>query len=107
MEPISMNLGVLVPDPGFMEGVAALCRRHGTLLIMDEVACGFGRTGALFATEHFDIEPDIVVMAKALTGGHAPMGATLVTAEVAKAVGEKVSAYSTYGWHPRSIEAAL
>src|ERR1041384_8362754 len=80
MEPVPINLGVLIPSKPFMSGLAKECKRHGTLLIMDEVACGFGRTGKLFATEHFNIEPDILCLAKAVTGGYAPMGATMMTA---------------------------
>src|SRR3954469_23058601 len=65
MEPISMNLGVLIPETEFMDGLARLCHRFGTLLILDEVATGFGRTGKLFATEHYDVRPDIMTIAKA------------------------------------------
>ena len=60
MEPIVMNLAVMVPVEDFMTGVQKLCKKYGTLLIMDEVACGFGRTGKLFASEHYEIEPDIL-----------------------------------------------
>jgi 4-aminobutyrate aminotransferase-like enzyme len=107
MEPIICNLGVLVPDADFMRRLSAMCKKYGTLLIMDEVACGFGRTGRLFASEYFDIEPDILCMAKAITGGYAPMGATITTARIAKAVEGEVEFWSTYGWHPLSVEAAI
>ena len=107
MEPIICNLAVLIPEERFMRAVARSCRKYGTLLIMDEVACGFGRTGTLFATEHYGVEPDILCLAKAITGGHAPMGATVVTEKVARAAQGKVGLYSTYGWHPLSVEAAL
>lgn len=107
MEPIPINLGVRVPEPAFMEGVAEACGRYGTLLILDEVATGFGRTGKLFATEHLDASPDILCLAKGITGGHAPLGATVVTEEIAEAIGEEFEGYSTYGWHPRSVAAAL
>jgi len=88
MEPIAMNLGVLVPDDEFMRGLVELCHRYGTLVIADEVACGFGRTGKLFACEHYDLEPDLMCLAKALGGGVAPIATTLATAEIADAVEE-------------------
>lgn len=105
LEPVAMNLGVIAPEPVFMERVAAACRRYGTLLIFDEVACGFGRTGTLFAAERFPgIEPDMICLAKALTGGYAGIGAMLATKDVAESMD---SYYSTYGWHPRSVAVAL
>lgn len=107
MEPVVCALGGLAPDEDFMEGVQELCREHGTLLVMDEVACGFGRTGRMFASEHYRIEPDILCLAKALTGGHAPMGATVLTEEVASGIEDEFHFYSTYGWHPLAVEAAL
>ena len=107
MEPISMSLGVLIPDRDFMTRIARACRRYGTLFIADEVACGFGRTGTVFASEQFDLQPDILCMAKALTGGYAPIGATITTAKIADAVREDVEFYSTYGWHPRSVDVAI
>ena len=107
MEPISINLGVLIPEKGFFERVEELCRRYGTLFIADEVATGFGRTGKLFAVEHFNLKPDIMCVAKAITGGHSPMGAMLTTAAVGRSMEEKGSFYSTYGWHPLSVAAAL
>ncbi|MBV9957668.1 MAG: aminotransferase class III-fold pyridoxal phosphate-dependent enzyme, partial [Acidobacteria bacterium] len=107
MEPVILNLGVLVPEKEFMRRARELCTKYGTLLILDEVATGFGRTGKLFASEHFGIEPDIMTMAKAITGGHAAMGATITTSKIGDAVREDVSAYSTYGWHPLSVDAAI
>ena len=106
LEPVICNLGALVPEPAFLRGVQDLCRRHGTLLILDEVATGFGRTGRMFAAEHSGVRPDILILAKAITGGFAPMGATLTTGPVAESM-LKAGAYSTYGWHPRSTAAAL
>jgi adenosylmethionine-8-amino-7-oxononanoate aminotransferase len=106
MEPVICNLGALVPEPAFLRGVEALCRRFGTLLILDEVATGFGRTGRMFAAEHSGARPDMLTLAKAITAGFAPMGATLTSAAVAESM-LKAGAYSTYGWHPRSTAAAL
>ena len=107
MEPVSINLGVCVPGPGFMEGLRALCTRYRTLLILDEVACGFGRTGKIFACEHFDAKPDIMCIAKAISGGVASMGAMLATAAVGETMEAKGEFYSTYGWHPRSTDVAI
>jgi acetylornithine/succinyldiaminopimelate/putrescine aminotransferase len=107
MEPISINLGVLIPSPDCLTRLQALCRRTGTLLIMDEVAAGFGRTGKLFATERFAIDPDMLCLAKALTGGFAPMGALLTTKAVAESMEEDGSFYSTFGWHPLSTAVAI
>ncbi len=107
MEPISINQGVVAPEADFIERAQKACRRTGTLFIADEVACGFYRTGKLFASEHFGLRPDILCIAKAVTGGAAGMGAMLATAPVAKSLDEEGNAYSTYGWHPRSTEAAL
>jgi acetylornithine/succinyldiaminopimelate/putrescine aminotransferase len=108
MEPISINLGVLIPERDAIRRVRDLCRRYGTLFIADEVASGFGRTGRLFACEHFDLEPDLLCVAKAMSGGLAPIGAVIATAPIAKAMEEKDGTfYSTYGWHPRSVAAAI
>ena len=107
MEPIICNLAVYIPDREFMQRVQALCRRYGTVLIADEVACGFGRTGKLFASEHFHLEPDIMCLAKAITGGCAGLGATLVTEAIAKSARDELFVWSTYGWHPLSTAAAI
>ena len=106
LEPVSMNLGVEVPDPEFMHGLEQLCKEHGTLLIADEVATGFGRTGKMFASEHYDLQPDMVCLAKAITSGVAPMGALLMTKQVADDIEEDFTSYSTYGWHPLAVEVA-
>jgi acetylornithine/succinyldiaminopimelate/putrescine aminotransferase len=88
--------------------VRDLCRRYGTLFIADEVASGFGRTGRLFACEHFDLAPDMMCVAKAMSGGLAPIGAVIATAPIAKSMEENDGTfYSTYGWHPRSVAAAI
>ena len=107
MEPIPINLGVESPEPEFMAGLSRLCRRYGTLLIMDEVATGFGRTGRLFASEHYDVQPDIMTLGKAITGGVVGMGAVISTDEVAASMSEDGSFYSTYGWHPLATHVAI
>jgi acetylornithine/succinyldiaminopimelate/putrescine aminotransferase len=107
MEPVAMNLGVLIPEKSFMTEAQRLCRRYGTLLVMDEVACGFCRTGKVFASEHFGVEPDIMTMGKAITGGVAGLGATIMTEEVAASLSEDGNFWSTFGWHPRSVDVAI
>ena len=106
-EPIICNLGVLIPDKEFFEIVQKACRKYGTLLIIDEVATGFGRTGKLFASEHYNLEPDIICLGKGLTGGYGALGAAVMTKEVAKSMEFNFSIYSTFGWHPLNVEAAL
>lgn len=107
MEPIITNLAVHIPSTQFMVRVRELCDQYGTLLIFDEVASGFGRTGKLFATEHFEIVPDILCLGKAMGAGYAPIAATITTNEIANKVGDKLEIYSTFGWHPLSVQAAL
>jgi ornithine--oxo-acid transaminase len=74
VEPIQ-GKGVVIPDDGYLRGALDLCRRHGTLLVADEIQTGLGRTGRFLAIEHWGIEPDIVLLAKSLSGGHVPVGA--------------------------------
>ena len=107
MEPIICNLGALVPDDEFIRGVRKLCTRYGTLFIADEVATGFGRTGKLFACEHFDLEPDVLCLSKAITGGYGGLGAVITTSKIANAIKGEFGLYSTYGWHPRAVAVAL
>ena len=76
VEPVAANMGVVGPAPGFLEGLRALCDKHGALLIFDEVQCGMGRSGKLFAYQKFDVMPDICTAAKALGGGF-PIGALM------------------------------
>jgi ornithine--oxo-acid transaminase len=81
VEPIQ-GKGVLLPPDGYLEAAQELCRRYGTLFCVDEVQTGFGRTGKLFAFEHWGLEPDLVPVAKSLSGGYVPVGALLMSAEV-------------------------
>jgi 4-aminobutyrate aminotransferase-like enzyme len=106
LEPVILNLAVTIPDDDFMDGLREVTRRTGTLLIADEVATGFGRTGKLFACELYELEPDILCLGKAITAGYAPMGATLMGEEVAAGL-KTVGVYSTFGWHPIATAAAL
>lgn len=75
MEPVTGTNGIHVPPTGYLEGLRALCDRHGILLICDEVMSGFGRTGEWFAVDHFKVVPDILTMAKGLTSAYVALGA--------------------------------
>ena len=77
---------VLIPEDGFLQGVQDLCQRHGTLLICDEVATGWGRTGRMFAFEHWGLEPDIICTSKALSGGYVPVAAMVCRRSIYQSV---------------------
>jgi adenosylmethionine-8-amino-7-oxononanoate aminotransferase len=108
-EPVSgATLGAVVPPPGYLQSVSEISRHHGVLLIADEVMTGMGRTGRNFAVEHWQIAPDILVTAKGLSSGYAPLGAVLVSKKVADAIANGSGAFLhgfTYNAHPVSLAA--
>lgn len=86
VEPLVQGAAGMIMQPaGYLAGVQQLCREHDTLLIADEVATGFGRTGRMFACEHEAVEPDVLCLGKGLTGGYLPLAATLCTSRIAEA----------------------
>jgi ornithine--oxo-acid transaminase len=85
VEPVQ-GKGIHLPPDGYLEGAQALCRRYGTLFAVDEVLTGFGRTGRMFAHQHWGLEPDLVTVAKSLSGGYVPVGALLMSTAVHEAV---------------------
>ncbi len=104
-EPVSgATLGAVVPPPGYLQKIAEVCRRHGVLLIADEVMTGMGRTGRNFAVDHWDIAPDILVTAKGLSSGYAPLGAVIATKKVVDAIASFLHGF-TYNAHPVSLAA--
>ena len=105
LEPIQGEGGVNMPSPGYFEAVRELCDRHGLLLIFDEVQVGMGRTGKLFAYEHFGVTPDIMTLAKALAGG-APIGTMLARDKFAAAFVPGTHG-STFGGNPLVCAAAI
>ena len=108
IETVTGTNGVLVPPPGYLEGVRLLCDQYGILMICDEIMSGFGRTGEWFAVNHWLVSPDIMTMAKGLTSGYAPLGAVAMTEEVASTFNEKVfEGGLTYNGHPVSLAAAI
>lgn len=110
VEPVQ-GKGVNLPPPGWLEGAQALCRKAGALFVCDEVQTGLGRTGRLFAYEHWGLEPDVVCVAKALSGGLVPVGAVLVSREAFDAVFDgmerAVRHGSTFGGNDLGAAAGL
>jgi ornithine--oxo-acid transaminase len=110
VEPIQ-GKGCTLPPSGYLEGAQELCRRYGTLFCVDEVQTGFGRTGKLFAFEHWGLEPDLVPVAKSLSGGYVPVGALLMTRAVHEAVYDSmehaVSHGSTFAPNELAMAAGL
>ena len=105
-EPIMQADGVQIPPPEYLPGVSEICSRYGVLLIADEVITGFGRTGEWFAINHWDVEPDMVTMAKALTAGYMPLGAVTVREDIWAAL-PAFPDVRTFGGHPVAASAAL
>lgn len=105
LEPVQGEGGVNVASEHYLEGAKALCEEHGALLIFDEVQTGIGRTGRMFAYEHYGVAPDIITLAKALGGGF-PIGAMLARGEVAETFQPGDHA-STFGGNPLACAAAL
>ncbi|WP_428263695.1 aspartate aminotransferase family protein [Haliangium sp.] len=100
--------GVLIPPSEYWPMVREACDRHGTLLVADEVLSGFGRTGRCFAFEHFDVVPDMICLAKGLTGGYAPLGAVLVHDRVARHFDDNVLACGLTNYaHPLGCAAGV
>ncbi|MBB4660553.1 aspartate aminotransferase family protein [Conexibacter arvalis] len=108
-EPISAANGTHLPSPAYWQLLREICDRHGVLLIMDEVITGYGRTGAMFAAEHYGVVPDLMTMAKGLSSGYAPIGAVAVRDEVFepfKRHGNAINHLLTFGGHAVAAAAA-
>ncbi|MDQ1145817.1 taurine-pyruvate aminotransferase [Bacillus sp. SORGH_AS 510] len=112
MEPIITGGGVLVPPDGYMKAAKEVCEKHGALLIVDEVICGFGRTGKPFGFMNYDVKPDIITMAKGITSAYLPLSATAVRKEIYEAFkGTEEYDYfrhvNTFGGNPAACALAL
>ncbi|HLW82165.1 MAG TPA: aspartate aminotransferase family protein [Candidatus Acidoferrales bacterium] len=111
VEPISgATLGAVAPPPEYLPRIAEICRRNHILLVADEVMTGMGRTGKNFAVDHWDVEPDIILVGKGIASGYAPLGAVLVTGRIASAIERGSGAFLhgfTYSAHPVSAAAGL
>jgi ornithine--oxo-acid transaminase len=95
-EPVQ-GQGVILPEPDYLPGAQRLCRRYGTLFGVDEVQTGLGRTGRLFASEHWGLEPDLLTVSKSLSGGYVPVGALLLRASVHEAVFDTLEHATSHG----------
>jgi beta-alanine--pyruvate transaminase len=114
IEPVAGSTGTLVPPVGYLEKVREICDKHGLLLVFDEVITGFGRMGTPFATHKFNVKPDIITMAKALTNGAIPMGGVAVTDEIYNTINDASPANAieffhgyTYSAHPAACAAGI
>ncbi|HEY3417700.1 MAG TPA: aminotransferase class III-fold pyridoxal phosphate-dependent enzyme, partial [Armatimonadota bacterium] len=108
VEPVQGENGVIVPPDDYLPGLRELCTQRGVLLILDEVQTGFGRTGKLFGCNHWDVQPDIMTLAKALGGGVMPIGAFTATPEVWKAFEPNPLLHSsTFGGNELACVAGL
>ncbi|MEE8111845.1 MAG: ornithine--oxo-acid transaminase [Acidobacteriota bacterium] len=105
VEPIQGESGIIIPPSGYLKGIAELCQEHNSLLIVDEIQSGLGRTGTLFAYEHENVLPDIVIIGKALAGGYYPVSAILAGDEVMK-VFRPGDHGSTFGGNPLACSVA-
>ncbi|GGB53740.1 aspartate aminotransferase family protein [Fictibacillus barbaricus] len=112
MEPIITGGGVLMPPDGYMKAVKEICEKHGALLIVDEVICGFGRTGKPFGFMNYEVQPDIITMAKGITSAYLPLSATAVKKEVYEAFkgNDEYDFFrhiNTFGGNPAACALAL
>ena len=112
-EPINGSGGVIVPPKGYFERVQAILKKHDVLFIVDEVICGFGRTGEMFGSDSFQLKPDMMTVAKGLSGAYQPISGLLLTDEInegLKAGSRKIGAFAhglTYAAHPVAAAVAL
>ena len=113
VEPIMSGVGVAVPPDEYLKEVEAICRRYGILLHVDEVINGFGRTGKMFAHQHYGISPDIIAVAKGISSAYMPIAATVVKNSVFQSFygdpeqNRQVAQVNTYGGHPVAAAVAL
>jgi taurine--2-oxoglutarate transaminase len=108
LEPIVGTSGLLVPPDGFLQGLRALCDKHGIVLVFDEVMTGFGRTGKWFASEHWSTVPDIMTFAKGVTSGYVPLGGAMVNERIARHFDDNVYwGGLTYSGHALACAAGV
>ena len=108
LETVPGTAGVLVPPPGYLQGVRALADKHGIMLILDEVMCGFGRTGHWFAFDAHDVVPDLIVFAKGVNSGYVPVGGVIISDPIAAHFDDTVFPGGlTYSGHPLATASII
>jgi taurine--2-oxoglutarate transaminase len=108
LESVVGGSGVIPPPPGYLEGVRALCTKHGIVYIADEVLVGFGRTGEWFAVDHASVSPDLIAFAKGVNSGYVPLGGVLVNDQIFETFVERpYPGGLTYAGHPLACAAAV
>ncbi|AQT73565.1 aspartate aminotransferase family protein [Streptomyces sp. fd1-xmd] len=108
LESVPGTAGIMVPPAGYLAGVRELCDRHGIVFILDEVMAGFGRTGAWFAADHWDVTPDLITFAKGVNSGYVPLGGVAISAAVAETFATRpYPGGLTYSGHPLACAAAV
>ena len=108
LESVPGTAGIMVPPPGYLSGVRALCDRHGIVFIADEVMTGFGRTGTWFGVDNFDVVPDLLTFAKGVNSGYVPLGGVVINEAIAATFDHRVYPGGlTYSGHPLACAAAV
>jgi len=108
LESIPGTAGIMLPPPGYLSGVRELCDRHGILLILDEVMCGFGRSGRWFAFDGYAVRPDLITFAKGVNSGYIPTGGVIISEAVAETFDERVFPGGlTYSGHPLAMASVV
>jgi taurine--2-oxoglutarate transaminase len=101
LETVPGTAGILLPPPGYLEGVRALCDQHGIMMILDEVMAGFGRTGDWFAVDAYNVKPDLITFAKGVNSGYVPVGGVIISESISATFDEQVFPGGlTYSGHP-------
>jgi taurine--2-oxoglutarate transaminase len=108
LEAIPGTAGIMVPPPGYLQGVRAICDEHGIVMIADEVMAGFGRCGEWFGVDHWGVTPDLITFAKGVNSGYVPLGGVVISGPVAQTFDQRVYPGGlTYSGHPLACASAV
>ncbi|WP_345749281.1 aspartate aminotransferase family protein [Streptomyces sp. ODS28] len=108
LESVVGTAGILVPPPGYLQGVREICDKYGVVFILDEVMAGFGRTGKWFAADHFDVTPDLITFAKGVNSGYVPLGGVAISGAIAETFEQRpYPGGLTYSGHPLACGSAV